>query len=445
MKASARTSGNRAAPAPASRVVVVARRATRTPIAPRASAAPAAAPPTSSNTAPPTSYAGRTRAGFLASLQHINPAFAGIASEAQFMGLLEKLSAAGKLPKPLLEQWRDFYASYRGAVVGSGAHGAGEELAARVQATIADTVFNQMAGGDAAYEFPSAHRRLLEPYDYYQFGQRYVGSLIDFESSVLGRPDRWRALAEQLARGDNVVLLANHQTEADPGVFAHMLASSHPGLAEEVNYVAGDRVVTDALCKPFSMGRNLFCVHSKRHMGDDPVARAAKMETNRRTLVAMQRALNAGGCLLWIAPAGGRDRPDPATGAWKPDRWDPAAVELMRNLAARAKPQGHIYPMAMYSWPVMPPPKSVEKALGERRVTAYSGVGISLCEELTAEELAAAPRDAGAEDKERAQRALAEAAQQRVADEYARLERAILDPSARAAEPGVWAQPFLEA
>ena len=31
----------------------------------------------------------------------------------------------------------------------------------------------------------------------------------------------------------------------------------------EVIYVAGDRVVTDALCKPFSMGRNLFCVHSK--------------------------------------------------------------------------------------------------------------------------------------------------------------------------------------
>lgn len=431
-------------------VVAVARvRRARLPaIAPRASSAvsPAAAPTVKPTPAPASSYAGRTRAGFLSSLQHINPAFAGIASEAQFMGLLEKLSAAGKLPKPLLEQWRDFYASYRGAVVGSGAPGAGEELAARVQATIADTVFNQLAGGDGAYEFPSAHRRLLEPYDYYAFGQRYVGSLVDFESSVLGRPDRWRALAEQLARGDNVVLLANHQTEADPGVFAHMLAASHPRLAEEVNYVAGDRVVTDALCKPFSMGRNLFCVHSKRHLGDDPAIRASKMETNRRTLVAMQRALNAGGCLLWIAPAGGRDRPDPTTGAWRPDKWDASAVELMRSLAARAKPEGHIYPMAMYSWPVMPPPKSVEKALGERRVTAYSGVGISLCEELRPEgELAPASKDAAPEEKERAQRRLAEAAHAMVAAEYALLERAILDPAARAAEPEVWAQPFLEA
>lgn len=58
-----------------------------------------------------------------------------------------------------------------------------------------------------------------------------------------------------------MVLLANHQTEADPGVFAHMLISSHPNLATDVIYVAGDRVVTDALSKPFSMGRNLFCVH----------------------------------------------------------------------------------------------------------------------------------------------------------------------------------------
>lgn len=447
---SARGCSSRATAGAARPIVVVARRAGRAAaasIAPRASAAPstASAAPATTKPAPASSYAGRMRAGFLASLQHINPAFSGIASEAQFMGLLQQLTAAGKLPQPLLAQWQDFYASYRGAVVGSGAPGAGEELAARVQATIADTVFNQMAGGDRAYEFPSAHRRLLEPYDYYQFGQRYVGSLIDFENSVLGRPDRWARAAEQLKSGDNVIILANHQTEADPGVFAHMLAASHPEMAEEVNYVAGDRVVTDPLCKPFSMGRNLFCVHSKRHMGDDPVIKASKMETNRKTLVAMQRALNAGGCLLWIAPAGGRDRPDAQTGQWLPDKWDPTAVELMRNLAARAKPQGHIYPMAMYSWPVMPPPKVVEKAVGERRVTAYSGVGISLCEELKEEELAPAPKDASAEEKEAAQKALADAAQRRVTDEYRLLERAILDPAARAAEPGVWAQPFLDA
>ncbi len=40
----------------------------------------------------------------------------------------------------------------------------------------------------------------------------------------------------QLEAGENVVLLANHQTEADPGVFAHMLMSIHPRMAEEVGW-----------------------------------------------------------------------------------------------------------------------------------------------------------------------------------------------------------------
>lgn len=89
-----------------------------------------------------------------------------------------------------------------------------------------------------------------------------------------------------------------------------MLEKIHPKLSTDVIYVAGDRVVTDPLCKPFSMGRNLYCVYSKRHMDDDPEEKAAKMATNRRTLAVMARGLNVGGKLLWIAPGGGRDRPD---------------------------------------------------------------------------------------------------------------------------------------
>lgn len=80
------------------------------------------------------------------------------------------------------------------------------------------------------------------------------------------------------------------------------------------------------------MGRNLFCVHSKKHMDDVPELKAAKMETNRKTLVAMQRRLNEGGCLIWIAPSGGRDRPK-EDGKWSPDPFDPAAVDLMKSLA----------------------------------------------------------------------------------------------------------------
>jgi glycerol-3-phosphate O-acyltransferase len=63
-----------------------------------------------------------------------------------------------------------------------------------------------------------------------------------------------------------VVLMGNHQSEGDAAFIPLLTEVSHPGLGEQVTYVAGDRVVTDLLCKPFSMGKNLLCVHSKKHM-----------------------------------------------------------------------------------------------------------------------------------------------------------------------------------
>lgn len=178
-------------------------------------------------------------------------------SESEFKGILAQLVKAGKLPEKLEASWIDFYDVYKQTVTNSGVADP-ELVATKIQCTIADCVINQFMD---PYTFPSAHKRLLEPYNYYNFGQRYVSSLIDFNNSFVGHAERWNKIAEQLAAGENVVLLANHQTEADPGVFAHMLESSQPKLATDVIYVAGDRVVTDALCKPFSMGRNLFCVH----------------------------------------------------------------------------------------------------------------------------------------------------------------------------------------
>lgn len=365
--------------------------------------------------------------------QFIQPMWGKVESGEQFIGVLQKLVAGGKLPEKLLPLWVDFYNNYNNALINSEVPGNTAQYAAKVQATIADVVLNQFVD---PYVFPSFHQRLLEPYNYYEFGQRYVGSLIDFNNSLLGHKDRWDTVNKLLANKENVVLLANHQTEADPGVFAHMLASIHPNLATDVIYVAGDRVVTDPLCKPFSMGRNLFCVHSKKHLGDQPELKAAKMETNRKTLVAMQRALNAGGVLIWIAPSGGRDRPK--NGAWSPDPFDPAAVELMRNLVSRAKRPGHLYPMAMYSYPMMPPPTTIDKSIGERRLTNFTPVGISLCEELDV----AAIID-GSGEKEEQQQQLATAAWEKVCDSYSDLEKAIKDVDYRQTKTDVYVQPWL--
>jgi glycerol-3-phosphate O-acyltransferase len=250
-----------------------------------------------------------------APFQFHQPKLAAVTSEAQFKGVIQGLVASGKMPAQLEPAWEYFYDNYKKAVVNSGVPGADEKLVTQVQATILDNVLNQAVD---PYTFPSFHSRIVEPYNYYEFGQRYVATLIDFKNSVLGHRARWDRINELLDAKHNVVLLANHQTEADPGVFAHMLAGTHPHLATDVTYVAGDRVVTDPMCKPFSMGRNLFCVHSKKHIDDVPELKASKMETNRKTLVAMQRRLNEGGTLLWIAPSGGRDRPNAQVRATRP-------------------------------------------------------------------------------------------------------------------------------
>lgn len=72
-----------------------------------------------------------------------------------------------------------------------------------------------------------------------KFGQAYVRTLINFNKSVVGHLDRFQKVQEQLDAGDNVVLLANHQTEADPGVWALLLEKVLPRLATEIIYVAG--------------------------------------------------------------------------------------------------------------------------------------------------------------------------------------------------------------
>ena len=361
--------------------------------------------------------------------------FTKVTTEEQFLGALEAAYDLEVLPRPVVDVWIDFYQNYKNAVLNSGVEGANLPLVLEVQASIADRVVTEMMD---PFTFQSYHERILEPYNYFEFGQKYVGTLINFQDSVLGHLERWDEIERQLEERHNVVLLANHQTEADPAVFAHMLAATHPTLGENVIYVAGDRVVTDAMCKPFSMGRNLFCVHSKKHMDDIPELKQEKMAMNRRTLAVMARKMNEGGLLIWIAPSGGRDRPDD-NGLWRPAPFDPTAVELFRKLVTASKQDGHLYPMAMLSWGVMPPPKKTLKTLGERRLTTFSGVGLSVCEELDVESLVG-----GVEDPVEAQQTLSGAAQRATEEEYKRIEQAINDPSARASMPE-FKQPWLRA
>ncbi|CAA2994561.1 glycerol-3-phosphate acyltransferase, chloroplastic [Olea europaea subsp. europaea] len=243
------------------------------------------------------------------------------------------------------------------------------------------------------FEFSPHHEAIREPFDYFMFGQNYIRPLIDFRNSYVGNISIFNEMEKKLQQGENIILISNHQSEADPAVIALLLESTCPHIAENLIYVAGDRVVTDPLCKPFSMGRNLLCVYSKKHMNDDPELVDMKKRANTKSLKEMALLLRGGSKIIWIAPSGGRDRPDPVTKEWHPAPFDASSVDNMRRLTEHAGNPGNIYPLAMLCYDIMPPPAQVEKEIGEKRLISFHGTGLSVAPNISYHEIAAAMED----------------------------------------------------
>lgn len=57
--------------------------------------------------------------------------------------------------------------------------------------------------------------------------------------------------------------------------------------AARIVYVAGHKVTTDTLAIPFSMGRNLICIHSKKHIFADPETQPMKQKQNLQAMSGM--------------------------------------------------------------------------------------------------------------------------------------------------------------
>ncbi len=68
----------------------------------------------------------------LKDIQFLNPAFKAVETEAQFMGLLQKIVDSGRCPAKLLPLWQDFFDNYKSAIIGSNQPGANEKLVAQV-------------------------------------------------------------------------------------------------------------------------------------------------------------------------------------------------------------------------------------------------------------------------------------------------------------------------
>jgi len=219
--------------------------------------------------------------------------------------------------------------------------------------------------------------------DFYEFGCAFFRPYMDMSKTVIAGKDNLKKAMDQIAAGENVVFLANHQSEADPQVVSCCLEEAgYPEEAANMVYVAGHKVTTDPLAIPFSMGRNLICIHSKKHINADPETKATKQRQNLRSMKALLDKFKKGGTLMWVAPSGGRDRRDVETGEVPPAPFDSKTIDIFRLYANKSKVKTHYYPFAMVSYDLCPPPDFVEAGVGEQRNVRFVPVGIAVGPEV---------------------------------------------------------------
>ncbi|XP_054824402.1 glycerol-3-phosphate acyltransferase, chloroplastic-like [Prosopis cineraria] len=342
--------------------------------------------------------------------------FLNARTEEELLSRIKKEVEVGSLPSNVAAGMEELYQNYKSAIMKSG-HPRADEIVLSNMTIALDRIFLDV---EDPFVFEPHHKAKRDPFDYYTFGQNYIRPLIDFRNSYVGNISLFYEIEEKLKQGHNIILVSNHQTEADPAVIALLLETACPYIAESMTYVAGDRVVTDPLCKPFSIGRNLICVYSKKHMLDIPELVEMKRKANTRSLKEMAVLLRGGSQIVWIAPSGGRDRPDPLTGEWLPAPFDSSSVDNMRRLAENSGQLGHIYPLVLLCHDIMPPPQQVEKEIGEKRIISFHGVGLSVAPAISFSEATIA-----CESPEESKEVYTQALYDSVTEQYAVLKSAI--------------------
>jgi glycerol-3-phosphate O-acyltransferase len=146
-------------------------------------------------------------------------------------------------------------------------------------------------------------------------------------------------------------------------------------------FVAGERVITDPFAIPFSMGRNLLCIYSKKYFDLHKEKRAQMQEHNKKSIKVLSKLLDEGGKCIYIAPSGGRDRPD-RTGRFVVAPFDPQSIQLCRLLGSKAEKPTHFYPLGLYTHAILPPPEGVQKELGEKRNINHASIGAAFGKEI---------------------------------------------------------------
>ena len=229
--------------------------------------------------------------------------------------------------------------------------------------------------------FELFHKSTRQPFDHYQLGLDFVDKvLIRSESTIINEP-LLQTIEAQIANGENVIFFSNHQTEIDPQIIQLLIQNKHPNLAQNMIFVAGHRVTTDPFAIPISLGCSLLCIYSKKHMGQNAEQAKQRLSHNRKTIRKLSELLSQGGQCIYVAPSGGRDRPN--GDKVEIDPFDPQSIDLFYLLARSQKNiKTHFYPLALYTFPLLPPPNKVRSTLGEPRVTKASRAGMGIGNEI---------------------------------------------------------------
>ena len=87
----------------------------------------------------------------------------------------------------------------------------------------------------------------------------------------------------------------------------------------------------------------------------------------------MSELLSEGGKCIYVAPSGGRDRPN-AEGVVEVAPFDGQSIEMFYLMAKRAKRTTHFYPLSLATYELLPPPNTIRVELGEERKTQRGAI-----------------------------------------------------------------------
>ena len=332
-------------------------------------------------------------------------------SKVKHQTILEKIDfllSKGEMPEKYAEIFRQFLSSYEEVVI---EHQMDPEDYLGIFDEFIDYVKEQFK---APFKFEPYHQMVRAPYDYYKFGVDFLRPLVDLENSTVSGKENLKYMEALIKKKENVVLFANHQIEADPQAISILLEKDHTKLGEELIFVAGTRVTTDPLAIPFSMGRNLLCIHSKKYIDNPPEEQHEKQMYNKRTMERMVELLAEGGHAIYVAPSGGRNRAN-QDGVVELAPFDPQSIEMFYLMAQKAKTPTHFFPLSLSTYHLLPPPETTETEIGETRITRGGAIHLHFGEEVDMEDF---PGSAEATDKKEKRKLRADYLWKRVHEEY---------------------------